>query len=429
MTPRNLIQSITTLVVVLFSMQLLAQDAAEPVVENAKYQISGRINGNAVYVRSGASDNDYPTMQLNKGDEVTVVGEKFTWLKILPPEGSFCYAAKAFVNRAGNGSIGQVTTAVHVRAGSQLNLLTSKIVTTLQPNQRVEIVGEQDEYFKIKPPTDVYYYVNKQFVDPVRQLGAAPATAPSVPETAEVKMTQTPTEVAGNVGAAPSTQPTAQEAAAPAPSTQPVADAQSEFERLENLYSQSAQRPLDEQPIAELLAGYEQLAKGDALPESMRRIAEFKASALQSRAKMQAELQGHKQFVEDMKSKQLALSAEATELKERIEKAQVQFYTAIGTLRTSSLQYGQTPLYRLTDPANGRTVVYLRSDDSKLAQHMGEFLGVRGEITTDTQRNLTIITPTSFETIDPAKFGQTAAAQYAPPSLLPMASGTDSAGN
>src|SRR4051812_14849184 len=90
-------------------------ESAQPDVENSKYQFAGVINSSAVFVRSGPSENDYPTLKLDKGAEVAVVGLRFEWLKIVPPEGSFCYVAKAYVNRAGNGSIGQVSTTLNVR--------------------------------------------------------------------------------------------------------------------------------------------------------------------------------------------------------------------------------------------------------------------------------------------------------------------------
>src|SRR5690242_4403088 len=67
----------------------LAQDTSAPPIENSKYQATGAINNSQVYVRSGASDTDYPVMRLDKGAPVTVVGMRFDWLKIVPPEGSY----------------------------------------------------------------------------------------------------------------------------------------------------------------------------------------------------------------------------------------------------------------------------------------------------------------------------------------------------
>src|ERR1700712_264376 len=85
----------------LFSPALLHAEDTEPKtdVENSKFQFAGVINANAVFVHSGPSENDYPTMKLDHGAAVTVVGIRFDWLKVLPPEGSFCYVAKAYVEK------------------------------------------------------------------------------------------------------------------------------------------------------------------------------------------------------------------------------------------------------------------------------------------------------------------------------------------
>src|SRR5262249_17421169 len=93
-------------------------DEAAPQVDNAKVSFIGAVNSNDVYVRSGPGENYYATAQLSKGAQVTVVGLKFDWLKIVPPEGSFCYVAKAYVEKRGDGSIGRVTKPdLNVRAG------------------------------------------------------------------------------------------------------------------------------------------------------------------------------------------------------------------------------------------------------------------------------------------------------------------------
>ena len=54
----------------------------------------------------------------------------------------------------------------------------------------------------------------------------------------------------------------------------------------------------------------------------------------------------------------------------------VKVYTAVGTLRTSSIQQGGQIMYRLTDPQTGRTVCYLRSDDPKYGTLLSQFIGV-----------------------------------------------------
>src|SRR3954468_11900318 len=126
----------------------MAQDVP-PEIENAKNSAVGTINADAVYVRSGAGDNYYPTMKVNTGTQVTVVGVKFDWLKCLPPEGSFCYVAKVYVDKAA-GDTGTINKDdVNVRAGSSLNAMKTTVQGKLTQGQSVKILGEQDEYYKI----------------------------------------------------------------------------------------------------------------------------------------------------------------------------------------------------------------------------------------------------------------------------------------
>ena len=107
-----------------------AEDA--PDVPNAKFNFIGETTG-SVFVRSGPSENYYPTAKLEKGTRVKVVGMKFQWLKIEPPAGSFSYIGKAFVDRHGDGTVGKVNSPANVRTGSELN----EMKTTIQTQNRV----------------------------------------------------------------------------------------------------------------------------------------------------------------------------------------------------------------------------------------------------------------------------------------------------
>ena len=174
-------------------------------------------------------------------------------------------------------------------------------------------------------------------------------------------------------------------------------------------------------------AGYEKLAANPALPESLRRMCDFRLATVKQRAEDQQRYLAVKKSQEEMKARQLALQAEREELETRIKNSGVKYYTAVGTLRVSSLQQGGGTLYRLTDPKTGRTVIYVRSDDAKIGSLIGSFIGIQGSITDEQAMNLKVITPTSFEVVDQSKVNTTVAAQILPPSLMP--SGTASTGN
>lgn len=428
-----------------------AQDPASatttnPDVENGKYKVEGVINSSAVYVRSGPSENDYPTMKLDKGAKVTFVGLRFDWLKILPPEGSFCYVAKAYVEKRGDGSVGRVTNTLNVRVGSSLNAMKTKVSAKLEPGADVTILGEQDEYFKIVPPEGVYLYVSKTFVDPVQAYAAnqepKPADAqqaPTVDQSATPPNANPDNTIAGNSAqsipevADPATQPSKPIETAMAPTTQPSEEAQAkaelEYDALEAQWQQTNKLPLDQQPIAEMLAGYQKLVDDNLLPESMRRMAEFRIGNLKLRSVDKDKYVTVKKAQEEMRQKQVALQAERVELEDRINKTGIEFYSALGTLRVSSLQQGSETLYRLTDPQNGRSVVYIRSNDPKVASLVGHFVGVQGAIIDDQQLSLKVISPTDIKPVDVSKVGVKVAAQLTPPSLMPRQTGTASTGS
>jgi hypothetical protein len=103
-------------------------------------------------------------------------------------------------------------------------------------------------------------------------------------------------------------------------------------------------------------------------------------------------------------------------------------YTAVGTLRTSSLQNGPKVLYRLTDPGSGRTLVYIQTDDAKYASLIGQFVGVNGQVLEDTAQGLKYINPKDTTPIEPGSVGQTTTATMIPPTIL-QAQGTANVGN
>ena len=424
------------------------QDTPAEDVANSNFRAIGKVNANAVYVRSGPSDNDYPVCKLDKDAEITAVGEKFGWLKIVPPPGSFCYVAKAYVEKRGDGKVGRVTNTLNVRVGSSLIAMKTRVATKLDPGVDVQILDEQDEYFKIAPPEGVFLYVNKQFVDPVKALAQEPAKTPEKPvvdsgnavppiETLPPAPTKPPeTVVLGDplhskdasavidpnaLGGVPATQP---DVATTPPTTQPIvatSDIESQFDKAEMAYEAAGRQAPDKQPLAELVASYSKLAASTELPESLRRIADERLLNLKDRAEVQSQYAAVKARQDDMASRQVALQAERQEIEAKIKASGVTFYTAVGMVRPSSLQQGKETLYRLTDPKSGRTMLYIRSNDPAYAAMAGQFVGLRGDVADDSLLGGKVITPTAVEVVDAAQVNQRVAAQIIPASLAPAA--------
>jgi hypothetical protein len=418
-----------------------AQEAVQtPQVENSKYQFEGVINTSAVFVRSGPGEGYYATQKLDKGATVTVVGIKFDWLKVVPPEGSFSYIGSVFVDRSGDGSVGRVNrNDVNIRAGSLLNAMKTTVQTRLGAGDEVQIIGKEDEYLKIRPPEGSYLYVSKEFVDPVKAIAgdttdnstpsplvtqtpttqpaplAAAAPTPAVAPT----VTQQNAPTIGNASS-PTTQPAQASAGA---TTQPVAAApqpspEDLFGQYEAEFDATSHQPLADQNIGKLTAEYQSIAKADGLSDTLREVVQFRIETLDARAQSQAKLIEARKLEQAAAQKELALQAEQEELNERLKSQDVEIYTAVGTLQPSSLQLGGAMLYRLTDPETGRTVVYIRTPDSKIAGLMGQFVGVKGDANTDPQLSLRVVEPTAINVVDPAKVNTSIAAEFIPPSLL-----------
>jgi uncharacterized protein YgiM (DUF1202 family) len=474
--------------------QVAEPDTSIKEVENSRFSTSGLIVSNSVFVRCGPGENYYATMKLDKGAKVKVVGAKFDWLKVTPPEGSFCYVARLYVDRHGDGKVGRVIKdSINVRAGSTLSALKIGILCELSQGEEVEILGEEQEYFKIKPPAKAYLYINKKFVEPdpdakpeVQVAKAdAPVVEPTKPETARGADVGGTGDFPGGEG--PKADPTKADPAKPDPTkpelikpetgdvggkpdptkpdpipgndltkTDPIKPdggnetvkpdptktdpakidptktdppkvdplstpegAEAAFDKAESAFLAAKTQPLEEQPIDALLKQFEAVSKNDALPESMRRVAESRVATLKVRASAQVELVKVRQGQSDLKQRQMALEAEQQELQKRIAEKDVKVYTAVGTLQPSSLQQGAVTLYRLTDPATGRTVCYLRSNDAKTLKLIGQFVGVRGALQEESRLGAKVITPTELTACDPGKVHLSITAQIIPPSLMP----------
>ena len=418
-----------------------AQEAAAQTEAGSQHESSqhqGRITANSVFVRSRASEDAYPTMMLKKEQVVTVVGVKNSWLKIVPPEGSFAYVPKSFVILRGDGTVGRMSREWIARVGSNLNELAAEPMATLHEGEDVTVIGQHNEYFQIKPPKDSYLWVAKQFVEPI----ATPAPADNKVASKENPSTSTPEKtgagedgpktltptkpdaVAKNQDTPPATRPAEKADAGTAetepPATRPAYDALAEFDKLEQEYADSNKKPILEQPLGDLLNGYKKVTESDELPSSMRQIAQIRIASLQTRNDAREKFLAVQNEEKKMAAKQQSLVAERGEIEERIKQNNLEIFTAVGTLRTSSLQIGNTMLYRLTDPGTGRTVAYIRTNDPKYGSFLGQFIGVRGNIANDSQLKSVIENPADARVVDQSKVNKSIVAQLVPPTLIKL---------
>ncbi|MEM9413909.1 MAG: SH3 domain-containing protein [Planctomycetota bacterium] len=121
------------------------------------------ITNNEVEVRSGAGRAYYVVGVMETGQQVEVVDVLFdaSWYQIVVPEGVYSYVSKAFVNAQGDGSIGVVNAdRTECKAAALRGPGASYRVQHLfDEGDRVEIVGEEGNYYKIVSPQEAYVFV------------------------------------------------------------------------------------------------------------------------------------------------------------------------------------------------------------------------------------------------------------------------------
>ncbi|XAM01258.1 hypothetical protein OT109_07675 [Phycisphaeraceae bacterium D3-23] len=121
------------------------------------------ITNNEVEVRSGAGRAYYVVGVMETGQRVEVVDVLFdaSWYQIVVPSGVHSYVSKAFVNAQGDGSVGVINAnRTECKAAALRGPGASYRVQHLfSQGDRVEIVGEEGNYYKIVSPEEAYVFV------------------------------------------------------------------------------------------------------------------------------------------------------------------------------------------------------------------------------------------------------------------------------
>jgi uncharacterized protein YgiM (DUF1202 family) len=151
---------------VILCLTLLPVAVEAQATDESSGSFVGVVTADDVNVRAGAGQNYYAVMQLEQGSLVEVHDNLYGWYRIVPPEGSFSYVSKAYVEMSPDGSTGRVTgDHVRVRAPAPGGPDRSyKIQWKLNEGDEVKIVGSEGAYHKIVPPTGAYLFIDSAFV-------------------------------------------------------------------------------------------------------------------------------------------------------------------------------------------------------------------------------------------------------------------------
>ncbi len=450
-----------------------------PVALAQDVPFQGIVVQNGTPVRAGAGRAYYVVGELEQGAVVRVDEVIFGWNKIVPPDGVYSYVSKAFVDRRGNGEVGFVNQdRTEVRAGSLKG--PGESYRTQQPllnkGDRVEILGEEGAFFKIRPPEGAYVFIGPgsvrraaagEVAPPPRPAPAgtapapdtavtpeaeAPATAPRTEQTTvtvepepepDMAAVEPDTAVTDPAGAAATTtaeslpgsepEPTpGSEAATASGEESPAADAdpaataiaaasdtnvatQEQRDQLDAMVesggAQSAAvsdklkelegrmlpeftKPLEEQPIAEMIREYEAIGR-QPLPAVDRQIVRMRLAALQKNQRIAETLRSIHEARENL--------TPIEEVQEVLSEGRIH-YDAIGRLQASSVYNGQNlPLrFRLIDPASGRTLVWVQPGTLvEPRRHLGRVVGLVGGQEYDPGVKTNVLTVTRIDILEP----------------------------
>lgn len=344
-----------------------------------------QVTGDNVILRSGPGTNYYVCGKLNKADVIKVVQQKYGWSCVVPPEGTFSWISKQYIEvDSTNPSVGIVTgDNVRVRAGSADNnpLHSDQVQGMFDKGDRVRLMGEeQSDYYKIYPPSFAYLWLSTQYTKP---LGSAPEEAV---KPAEEGKQETAVETGGLF----------------APDTVPATKDLRQYYALEQIVKAEHEKPLLEQDYSTVKEALQLLSENKEAGKAAR-YAEFMVKRIES-----FELAAEVAKVVHLQDQQLQ------QTKENIQKAceikleqlpNLGRFAVIGKIQTSSV-YGTEPVlkhYKILDSA-GNIICYAlpagSAPEMNVSKYFDKKVGLVGTIEAHSATSSALVRFTEIAEVD-----------------------------
>jgi len=391
--------------------------------------------GNDVNIRSGPGTSYYRCGKLNAGDKVIVVDILHNaWAKIVPPEGSYSWISKTYVQlNPNNPKIGVLTgDDVRVWAGSDFvePLHSHSQQVKLYKGDLVELVGPPDldaDYYKIKPPADAYLWVSMEQIKLLGPVSAQKPAQPPAEEKTQAAAAQPSSSAKPAAAAAAPTQPAQPaapqpEQAASAPGTpeaeqaQPAQPAQlspppapsvetlaiQKCTQLKAAIEEELKKPLPEQDYT---AYKEDLQKMIQTPD-VGRAKLYAESLLKQIERYELAIEVHKQLQQQDQTLQeirAKIAAAHQTQRERAVPAEAK-YLFVGTLQPSHIYTGKVgPRRYVVMDQNKRILCYLLPKDPSLQPKLDsltdKIVGVKGTILDDPKAMIPVVLLEEVEAI------------------------------
>lgn len=341
----------------------------------------GHVRGSNCNVRSGFHQNYYAVTQLNRGDEVTILGEEFGWLKIVPPAGTHSLIDRTYVDRL-DDKTGVVNDAAQVYAGSNMNNQRYAKQVVLPKGARVEILGETSDkaFYKITPPAGAELWIKGDLVDQTGRLAnLAQKKSPTPSNIEKVK----PGELGlGGKLARPNAEVT------PTPSDDKnVASMmdrnknQIDVNAIEAEIAAERTKPLDQRSYESIVARLQPLAE-QTEDETTQLYAKARIKQLHDQMGLEAAVREMRELKDQAIDTADALAARRALIQAR-QAEPMDDIIVRGEIRVSGLYDGSASRpkrWRVVDPDDGRTLAYIElAEGSPIdpVQYYGKYIGIR----------------------------------------------------
>jgi hypothetical protein len=159
-------------------------------------------------------------------------------------------------------------------------------------------------------------------------------------------------------------------------------------------------KPLQKQPLAKMIAAYQQIQKTD-LPAVDRRIVRARLAALKRNQELAKTLSNIEQVQAQAEKDRQEAERQQEQASKQLPRAQ---YDAVGKLTASSVYDGESlpRMFRVVEPASGYTVGYLEPKDVNVQQMLGEVVGVVGTKSYDSSMRLRIFNVERIDVLSPS---------------------------
>ncbi|MGA2324564.1 MAG: SH3 domain-containing protein [Sedimentisphaerales bacterium] len=348
------------------------------------------ITGDDVYVRSGPGTQYYNCGKARKDEKVKVVGNKFSWLQIVAPTGSYSWISKQYVqidpqNNTSGTVIGE---AVRVYAGSDevQPMHSTSMQVKLNKGDKVTIVGEEkDGYCKIAPPEGAYLWVSSQHAKPLGTLMAPAQTPTSVMPTTAHPVPATPFPT--NSGSLKPQVSSPNEPNTPSPTPVVTIEEQrmSQVQVLKAKVEAERAKPAADQNFADIKKELMDVAGDKQSPKAARSAAGLLNKIKNSELSLDVAKAEQVQDDQLGKTLQKIEGAKNEQLSKLVDKS---IFAAVGKLLESPL-FAETPgakYYRVVDE-NGKTLCYARPTGAAADVDLSKFVDKKVGLVGTTEAN------------------------------------------